>query len=122
MAKISLVGKVLERNKRKGKDGVDRFTIVIEEPGQYPNEFAFMVKDATALGPSDGFAKIGSKVQVTGYLNGKSEILQRKDGKGQWKNYRMWLWLSTIQAYAQQPEPAQQEDSAGDEYPDDVPF
>ena len=120
--KVSLTGKVLERNKRKGKDGVDRFTIIVEEPGQYPNEFAFMVKDPAALGPSNGFAKIGAMVQVTGYLNGKSEVLQRKDGKGQWKNYRMWLRLSTIQAHAQQSEPVQQEDPGEDEYPEDVPF
>lgn len=66
--KVSLTGKVLERNKRKGKDDVDRFTIVVEEPGQYPNEFAFIVKDPTVLGPSDGFAKIGSMVQVTGFV------------------------------------------------------
>lgn len=121
MAKVSFTGKVLERNKRKGKDGVERFTIVVEEPGQYPNEFAFMVKDPAALGPSDGFAKVGAMVQVTGYLNGKSEMLQRKEGKGQWKNYRMWLRLATIQADSKQAEPVQHDD-IGDEYPDEVPF
>ena len=121
MAKVSFSGKVLERNKRKGKDNVERYTIVVEEPGQYPNEFAFLVKDATSLGPADGFARIGAMVQVTGYLNGKCEVLQRKDGSGTWKNYRMWLRLATIQPYAETQEQTTQDQAVEETY-EDIPF
>ena len=122
--KVALVGKVIERNKRKGKDGVDKFSIVVEEPGQYPNTFQFLVKEPSALGPADGFAAVGKMVQVTGYLNGKLEIMHRKDNAGTWKNFRMWMNLATIQPYGQEQAnaPAAVQAQAEEEYLDDVPF
>ena len=119
--KVSLTGKVLERIKRKGKDGTERYTIVVEEPGQYPNEFAFLAKDASIIGASDGFAAVGNMVSVTGYLNGKSEVLQRRDGTGTWKNYRMWIRLATIQPYAQVAQEEAQQTAEPDDY-EDIPF
>lgn len=119
--KVSLTGKVLERIKRKGKDGVERYTIVVEEPGQYPNQFAFLAKDGAPLGSADGFAAVGKMVSVTGYLNGKCEVLQRKDGNGTWKNYRMWIRLATIQPYADASQASSEEEQfAG--YDEQIPF
>lgn len=121
--KVALVGKVIERSKRKGKDGLDKYSIVIEEPGQYPNIFQFLVKDPNVLGAADGFAAIGKTVQVSGYLNGKLELMQRKDNAGTWKNYRMWMNLSSIVAYGQEQTQAPAPVATVDEdYPEDVPF
>jgi len=96
--KVSMNGVVRERTKRIGKDGVTRYTIVVEEQGAYPSPFAFTTKDPEPLGPQDGFAKVGATVHVTGYLNGKVDELDRKDGSGKWKKYSMWLSLASIGA------------------------
>ena len=94
--KVSMTGVVKERTKRVGKDGVTRYTVVVEEQSAYPSPFAFSTKDPVPLGPPDGFAKVGATVHVTGYLNGKVEELDRRDGTGKWKKYSMWLSLASI--------------------------
>lgn len=119
--KISLTGKVVARSRHRGKDGQDRYTIVVEEPGQYPSPFAFTTKDPAPLGDANGFAAVGKTVQVSGYLNGRCEELDKKDGSGKWKKYSMWLTLSSIKSNVK-PDNSRQASAPGDEYPDDVPW
>lgn len=119
--KVQFVGKVVARSRHRGKDGQDRYTIVVEEPGQYPSPFAFTIKDPAPLGDANGFAAVGKTVQVSGYLNGKCEELNKKDGSGKWKKYSMWLTLSSIKAHGQS-KGSQQASEPADEYPDDVPW
>lgn len=95
--KITFTGIVKSRLARKNSAGEMRYYLEIEEPGQYPSLFQVMAKDANAIGPADGFAKVGASVIVTGYLNGVAEDVDSKKEPGKkFRTYRTWISLSTI--------------------------
>lgn len=124
--KVQCTGKVIDRTMRNGKDGSASYTIVIEEPGEYPNIFAFRTKDGAILGDKDGFAAVGKMVTVTGYAKGTVEDIQKKDNTGMWKKYSTWFRLSAVTPYedlSQQNRPPQVVHSIQrDYYDEDVPF
>lgn len=118
--RVQVTGRVIARTKRKGTDGIERYSIVIEEPGNFPSPFQFTTKSADAFGPADGFARVGNVVTATGYANGKCEDIPRKDGSGMFKKYSIWLTLSTLQPYGQSS--AAPETGASADTIEDVPF
>lgn len=120
--KIVLDGVVKSRAARKNAAGEMRYYLEVEEPGQYPSQFQIMAKDATILGPIDGFARVGARVIVTGYLNGKAEDVESAKHPGKkFRAYRTWITLSTIVPAVGGASAAS---SAGDdeEVAEDIPF
>lgn len=95
--KITFTGIVKSRVARKNNAGEMRYYLEIEEPGQYPSRFQVLAKDAALVGPSDGFAKVGASVIITGYLNGVAEDVDSKKEPGKkFRTYRTWISLATI--------------------------
>lgn len=103
--------------------GVDYYHIVIEEDTQFPSRFRFTTKDAAICGPADGFAAVGRTVTATGFCNSKEVELERKDGKGKFKTYRVSFSLRDLAdgcgSVAENPE---QPANPADEVADDIPL
>jgi len=116
-----LYGKVCSRSAHKVKkqDGTsyDLYTMVIEEPGQFPSNFQVSSKDASMFGQKDGPFGVGKFVTATGFINGNEGEAKRKDGTP-FKTYRTWLTVKQLESSA----PADQQPSAHEEEIEDIPF
>lgn len=117
-----LYGKVIARTVRhvKRTDGssFDRYSMVIEEPGQYPSRFQVQSKDPSIFGQNDGPFGIGKFVTATGFVNGQERDAKRQDGTP-FKSYNVWLTLKTLEpsGSAEPPTPA-----ASDVVDEDIPL
>lgn len=121
--KFKLYGKIIERtaHRAKRKDGTtyDLYSLIIEEPGKYPQKFKVSSKDASMFGQKDGLFAIGKFVNVEGFVNGSVRELTGKDGKP-FKSYNVYLTITMLES-AGEPSASAPEESES-ESTDDFPY
>lgn len=117
--KVTITGTVVSRSYRSTPKG-EIYSVVIEEPGQFPSRFQLSTRLASMLGSKDGPFGVGKTVTASAFVNGREEDAKRRDGSS-FKAYRVWFNLAEItsasaEAVASAPAPA------ADGVADDIPF